>query len=124
MIRQYRFSVKFYLGIFLIILSFIIGKVTTFLFFLHFDDVALRYASLIIYFVSWPLLFLGVWWVGKEYSDAVRRYVSYQFYQESVKKGTQKAVEKTKQFHRAVGARIQKIKGRVKEKRDSKKEKV
>src|SRR3989344_4529458 len=110
MIWQYRFSVKFYVGIFFIIASLVIGKITTFLFIFHFDDVILRYTSAVIYLLSWPLLFLGIWWVGKEYSDAVRRYVSYQFYQESVKKGTKKAVEKTRQLHKAVGVRIQRFK--------------
>ena len=118
---KYTFSLRFYIGAIFIITSLIVGKITSVLFFLHFNDPTSRYVSLVGYLLSWPLLFWGIWWVGKEYGDAVRRYVSYQFYHQSFKAGTRKAVEKTKQFHNHVEKKIGKFKQQVKERKESKK---
>ena len=54
---------------------------------------------LIVYIVSWPMLFLGIWWAGKDYYDAVKKYFSYKYYHEHMKKGTRKAIAKTKHYH-------------------------
>jgi len=63
---RYHFSGKFYLGAVLILISLIIGKITTITFFFHFDDPFIRNISIIIYLISWPLLIIGVYWIGKE----------------------------------------------------------
>ena len=118
---KYTFSLRFYLGVIFIVTSIIVGKITSVLFFLHLNDPTSRYISLAGYLLSWPLLFWGIWWVGKEYGDAVRRYVSYQFYHQSIKAGTKKAVEKTKQFHSHVEEKIGKFKQQVKERKERKK---
>lgn len=98
---KYPFTIKFYLGIIFIILSLIIGKVTFVTFFLYIDDPTNRYLSILAYLLSWPLLIIGIWWVGQEYAKAVRKYASYQFYHESLKKSTQKAINKTREFKNA-----------------------
>ena len=100
-IFKYSFSLKFYLGIIFIVTSLIIGKVTLVTFVLYLNNPVERWLSLAIYILSWPLLIVGIWWIGKEYAAAVKKYVSYQFYHDSLKKGTQKAINKTRQFKNA-----------------------
>jgi len=93
-VRSY--SWKFYVGIVLIVLSTLIGVATKILIFIYLQDVFWFWFNIILYILSWPMLILGVWWVGKEYADKIKRYASYRFYQESLKKGTQKAYTLTK----------------------------
>jgi len=42
------------------------------------------------------MLLIGVWWVGKEYAEEIKKYISYKFYHESVKQGTKMVVDRTK----------------------------
>lgn len=95
-------SVKFYLGLLLVVVSLIIGKVTTFMFVLYFNETKIRWMAMIIYILSWPLLVLGIYWIGKEYSASIKKYITYQYYQESIKQGTRKALYKTKQMGSSV----------------------
>ena len=94
--EKYSFSWKFYTGIVLVISSFLIGKITVALFFLH-PEVTWRISLLIVYLFSWLILFVGLIWVGTQYGEAVKRYMSYRFYHESFKKGTRKVVGRTKE---------------------------
>jgi hypothetical protein len=96
---KYKFSWKFYLGILLVLLSFVIGKVTQAVFIIYFNDSFLRGLSLVMYIVSWPMLLVGVWWVGKEYTESVKKYVSYKFYYASLKNKTKKVKEHVKNLH-------------------------
>lgn len=98
-ISQPRYSWKFYTGIFLIVLSLILGKITQLIFFIYLDDSWLMWSSLIIYILSWPMMVIGIWWVGKEYADKIRKYADYKYYHQSLREGTRRVVEKTKQFH-------------------------
>lgn len=50
----------------------------------------------ILYIISWPMLILGVWWVGKEYAESIKRYFKYKYYTEHVTAGAKKVVDKTK----------------------------
>jgi len=93
-----KFSAKFYVGIVLIVLSLVIGKITLAIFILYFNDDTAKSASMIIYALSWPMLLLGVWWVGKEYADKVKRYFDYKYYQRHLIKGTVKAYQLTKKL--------------------------
>ncbi len=90
------YSWKFYLGAFFVIFSTLIGIVVKFLIFVNLDQPFWFWFYVIIYILTWPVLLIGVWWVGKEYADKIRRYVSYKFYQEEIKKGTKKAYILTK----------------------------
>ena len=101
--RKYKFSNKFYLGIILIIVSFIIGKITTATFIIYFNNQLLKWISLIIYIISWPMLILGIWWIGEEYASMIKKYISYKFYHESAKRGARKAVHSTKRLSKKVG---------------------
>ncbi len=92
-----KYSAKFYVGIVLIILSLIIGKITTFYFITRFGDQLVMWTSLIIYILSWPMLIMGVWWVGEEYAEGIRKYFQYQFYHESLKRTGRKVIDKTKE---------------------------
>ena len=103
MIREFDFSWKFYLGVVMVIASLVIGKIAAAVFILYLDDATLRWLSILVYILTWPLLFAGIWWVGKEYYDSIRRYTSYRFYHESLKKGTRKAIGKTKEL----GSKVQ-----------------
>ncbi len=93
---KYKFSNKFYLGIILIVVSFIIGKITTATFIIYFNNQLLKWISLIIYILSWPMLIIGIWWLGEEYTKMIKKYMSYKFYHESAKKGARKVISKTK----------------------------
>lgn len=106
-----KYSWKFYTGIVLIIASLIIGKITQLIFFLYLDDFWLMWSAVIIYILSWPMMILGIWWVGKEYADKIRKYADYKFYHQSLKAGTRRAVERTKQLHhqtQMIGERVKK----------------
>jgi len=67
-----------------------------------------------IYILTWPLLIIGIIWVGTEYASTVRKYISYQFYHEKVKDRTQKAFYKTKEMsnimHQKVKNKLNSIK--------------
>jgi len=106
-----KFSVRFYLGILLVILSLLIGKITQAVFVIYFGDKFLRWLSVIIYVLSWPVLVLGVWWVGKEYAESLRKYFTYKFYHESMKRGTKKVYGATREKTRNIK---EKVKGKVK----------
>ncbi len=92
-----KYSAKFYIGIVLIILSLIIGKITTFYFITQFGNPMVMWTSLIIYIISWPMLIVGAWWVGEEYAESIRKYFQYQFYHESLKRTGKKVIDKTKE---------------------------
>ncbi len=104
--RGLDFSWKFYLGVVMIIASLVLGKIAAAIFILYLDDATIRWLSAVIYILTWPLLFIGIWWVGKEYYDSIRRYASYRFYHESLKKGTQKAIGKTKELKSKVQEKV------------------
>ncbi len=95
--KEYHFSGKFYGGIILIAVSLIIGKITQVLFLFHYNNPNIRWTALIIYILSWIPFFIGAWWVGKEYTNAIRKYFSYKYYHQTIKSGTQKAIAKTKE---------------------------
>lgn len=92
-----KFSWKFYLGIFLIVASLIIGKIDLVVFALYLNNPAMRWAVIISYIISWTMLLIGIWLAGREYYNAVKKYVDYKFYHESLKKGTRKAYDFTKE---------------------------
>jgi len=94
---KYHFSGKFYAGLILIVASLIVGKITQIIFLFNYSNVTLRWTSIIIYLLSWIPFFIGAWWVGKEYTNAIRKYFSYQYYHQTIKSGTQKALSKTKE---------------------------
>ncbi len=104
---NYRFTWKFYVGVFFVIFSFILGKITTALFIIYFYDTVLRFLSLLIYIISWPMLIIGAWWVGQEYYKEIKRYVSYRFYHEQVKEKTKNAYHRTKALGLKVRERLQ-----------------
>lgn len=79
-----RLSAKFYAGVSLIVLSLIIGKITLAIFVLHLNNVLVRWGSLIMYMITWPMLILGIWWVGEEYYSAIKKYLTYRYYHEKV----------------------------------------
>lgn len=56
-----------------------------------------RIILITIYILSWLILVLGIIWIGTQYGEAVKRYMSYRFYHDSLKKGTKKVVVKTKE---------------------------
>lgn len=94
---RYHFPFKFYLGVIFIIASLIVGALTKITFIFYFSDDIIRWASIIVYFLSWPFLIIGGWWVGKEYYQLIKKYVSYKFYQESVRQGTRRVYRRTKE---------------------------
>jgi high-affinity Fe2+/Pb2+ permease len=91
------FSVKFYLGIFLIIASFALGALVKVVFVVYIFDTFLRWLSIIVYIITWVMLGLGIWWAGKESYKGIQRYMDYHYYQESLRKGTQQAYSQFKE---------------------------
>ena len=96
MIRKLRFSWKFYVGILLVLVSLVLGGITKIIFFLYFEDLFIKWTSVVIYIISWPMLIIGIYWVGKDYADALKKYFKLKFYREVAIKGTKKAYHKTK----------------------------
>ncbi|PIZ51632.1 hypothetical protein COY27_02865 [Candidatus Woesearchaeota archaeon CG_4_10_14_0_2_um_filter_33_13] len=111
-----KYSAKFYWGATLIILSFIIGGFSKVLFFLNLENDNMFWSMLIVYILSWPILILGVWWMGKEYADSLRRYLQYKFYSEHLRNGTQKAFTATKNKANEVKLKANEVKLKAKEK--------
>lgn len=110
---RYRFSGRFYLGILLVLASLLLGKITLVIFIMNLDDSLLRWASLAVYLVSWPMLIIGVWWVGKEYAESVGKYFSYRYYHESMKKNTQKVYDITKEKTKRLGEEMSNLKKKI-----------
>ncbi|MBI2102378.1 hypothetical protein HYT55_00940 [Candidatus Woesearchaeota archaeon] len=103
---KYRFSLKFYLGIVLIIVSLLIGKITQIVFLYYFYDPPIRWTAVVIYVLSWIPFGIGIWWVGREYSQAIRKYFSYKYYHEAVKVHAGKAISKSRAFRSRVRKRM------------------
>jgi hypothetical protein len=85
---------KFWLGIGLIVLSFVIAQVTKVTFFLFITDSTYRSGSIVFYIFSWLMFFVGIWLVGREYYNSIRKYTTLKFYHESVVEGTKKVRKK------------------------------
>ena len=113
MIARFRLSGKFFSGIALIILSFVISKIAQIMFMLNLKDPQVLWWSIAIYTVSWVPFVIGVWWVGREYADAVQKYFSVKFYHESFKKGVRKTKRVGKKVHGKTKQVIFKSKRRV-----------
>ena len=103
-------STKFYLGITLIAISLLGGAATKFLFFLYFYDEFIRWAMLVIYIATWPMLVVGVWWAGRGYYEAMKKYFSYQFYHQSMVRGAKGAYNKTKSVGENVKSKFTRMK--------------
>ncbi len=107
---HYHFTPRFYLGITLIVLSFISGSVAKVFLIIQFSHPALRWTWLMVYLVSWLILFMGIWWAGREAYEEIHRYFSYRYYHEKVKHHTQQAWEKTKVAREKVRKKLQRKK--------------
>ncbi|MBU0470346.1 MAG: hypothetical protein KKA62_02710 [Nanoarchaeota archaeon] len=118
-----KYSPKFYLGVILLISNFIIAKIMTVIFFLYFNNKLIRWSSLVVYVLTWGMLILGAYWVGKEYAKAINKYFSYKYYHKSFKEGTKRALNKTKietiKLHSNVKERTKSALNRTKELRAS-----
>ncbi len=77
----------------LIVLSFVLGKVGQLLFLLYLDVPWIRWSGVVLYVLTWPMLFLGIWWVGREYAEAIQKYFTYKFYHQKMAAGARKAKE-------------------------------
>ena len=113
---ELKYSLKFYWGIILILLSLILGLVSKITFIFYFYDSYLQMLSAVIYIFSWPLLILGVWWVGKEYADSLRRYFHYHYYHEHLKRGSHKIYDATKVLKEKTKIRTKDLHDKVKRK--------
>ena len=91
------YSWKFYAGFVLVVMNIPLGWLGMWIFFFSKEDFLLSFLGAIVYLLSWGVLALGLWWVGKEYAAKIRRYMDYKFYHESLKKGTAKAYLVTKE---------------------------
>ena len=122
-----KYSNKFYLGIALFVLNFVLGAVVKVWFLFKFKDLrALKdiallfnspdsfylWALVIVYLISWVMLILGLWWIGAEYTAALKKYFTYKFYHESLKKGTSTVIGKTAAGTKAMGRRTLEMGGR------------
>lgn len=82
-------NLKLMFGIVLVIVSFLIGKITAATFILYIKSPSGRYLSIGIYLASWIMLFIGVYICGVEGAEYVKKiyeYFSYKYYHEHVKR--------------------------------------
>ena len=114
-----NYSVKFYWGAILIIASFVFGLITKFLFFYPTTNQNTRLSMVVIYIITWPMLFLGVYWMGKDYAESLQKYMRYRYYHKYVKVRTKKAYHATKKRTRKIRTktkeRTTKIRAQAKE---------
>tara|TARA_Y100000031_G_C8014034_1_gene289433 strand:- start:63 stop:482 length:420 start_codon:yes stop_codon:yes gene_type:complete len=114
-----KYTKKFYLGIGFFLISFVFGGVSKLTFFLYVWNPWIRWSSVIVYVVSWVMLILGIWWVGEEYADAVKKYFTYRYYHRSIKHGTTKVIKKTAAGTKVVAGKVKgkslEVHSRVKE---------
>ena len=80
--EQKKFSKQFYIGIWLIIITLIVGKITQATFIFYFNNDFIRRLSLIVYLISWPPFLLGIAWAGREYVDKYNRFFTIKYYRE------------------------------------------
>jgi len=80
-----KFSKKFYIGIWLIISSLIVGKLTQAAFIVYFANDFIRRLSVIIYLISWPPFLLGIAWAGREYVEKYNRFFKLKYYREKIR---------------------------------------
>ena len=90
--RKLILTSKFYLGIMLFVLSLIIGKITTVTFLWYNSDELIKWFSIIVYILTWPMMFIGIWWAGKEYTNQLKKYFSYKYYHNHMVEGTKKVL--------------------------------
>ena len=88
-------SGKFFLGIGLIVLSFVTALFAKIVFFLYFEVPLYRNGSVVVYATSWLVMPVGVWLVGREYYDSIQKYTSLKHYCNAV-------IERTRTFTNSV----------------------
>lgn len=103
---QYRFTFRFYLGIVLIVFSLVLGGVTKVLFIVYFHSQLMRWMSVVLYALSWPILILGAYWAGRESYDAIHKYAGYRYYHEHLKRHTRRAYHKTRELKERVKGKL------------------
>lgn len=84
---------KLALGLMLVLVSLIVGKITTVSFILIYDNKFWRYLSLIVYIISWPVILLGAYICGVEgapYLEKIYKYFNYKHYHHHAKRWYQK----------------------------------
>jgi len=80
--EQKQFSKQFYIGIWLIIITLIVGKITQATFIFYFNNDFIRRLSVIVYLISWPPFLLGIALAGREYVDKYNRFFTIKYYRE------------------------------------------
>ena len=122
-----KYSGKFYWGAILVIFSLLMGQIAKLVFFFFIADNLIRWTMISTYIISWPILFLGVYWMGKEYAESLRKYFRYKFYHQHMKQGTKRVYHATKERTRNVRARAKerttKIRAKAKERTNKFREK-
>ena len=78
--RNNKFSKKFYIGVILIIISLIIGKITQATFMIYFDDKNVRNFSVTVYLISWIPFLWGIAWAGRETFDKYNMFFTIKYY--------------------------------------------
>ena len=84
-VENKRFSKKFYIGIWLIIISLVVGKLTQAAIIIYFTNDFIRKLSVLIYLISWPPFLLGITWTGMEYAKKYSRFFTFKYYRERIR---------------------------------------
>jgi len=79
-----RYSKRFYIGIWLIIISLVVGKITQATFIFYFNNDFIRRLSIVTYLISWPPFLLGIAWAGMEYVNKYNRFFTLNYYREKI----------------------------------------
>lgn len=100
--RWSREFLIFFSGILIVISSFIIGKITTFIFILKFNSEFYRWLSIIVYILSWLMLFVGILMCGSEGYRIVKQVLKYftiRHYHQKIRQSMKKrAIKKRKKL--------------------------
>jgi hypothetical protein len=123
-----KYSLKFIWGVVLVVLSLILGGVAKVFFILYLDNQLIVWSMVALYIISWPMLVLGVWWVGKEYANSIKRYFHYKYYHKYVQAGSRKVYHVTKnkamEVHTKARIKAKDVQIKAKEKSNRLKQKV
>ena len=101
-LMENKLRLKFIIAVITVIFSLILGAYTKVMMILHFNDAFKFWLNLILYVISWLMVFIAAFIVGKEVVKLADEYVKKKVEQTyTVTKNTAKTgIKKTKQLHK------------------------
>ena len=63
-------------------MSFLVAQIAKATFFLYMTDSTYRNGSIAFYVISWLVFLVGIWLVGREYYDSIKKYTTLKYYEQ------------------------------------------